>query len=263
MKKKSWIVLLILALMLAFTACGGNGAPADNGAPAPSGGGAAAPPDSGKPAEGQPTYKEIMVPFDQIVPSERIVILQNTVNFSREGFYTSETKPVAEDIDYKGETAAAYPMTYAIEFLTNGCNGTVAVTETDGSSTEIPAEDFSGMYAILTFDSEVPPVLYNPATKSEVSAFAYAITEGGEAVYSVVSGSTHNAAELIATAGWDPKGTFRYMATDQFHIPVPEAENSTGEVRGTLSGAVNGSFPDLNIASGKINDVIYIEKIEE
>jgi hypothetical protein len=88
----------------------------------------------------------------------------------------------------------------------------------------------------------------------------YALTDKGEALYSVVSGSTYNAAALISSVGWDPDETdYRYMATDRFYITVTPAENETGEVRGTLSGAVNGSFPDLKVASGKINDVIYIE----
>ena len=79
----------------------------------------------------------------------------------------------------------------------------------------------------------------------------------------MVSGSTYNTAEMIAQAGLDPDATYRYMATDQFYFPVGPVENTTGEVRGTLSGAVNGSFPDLKIASGKINDLIYIELLEE
>ena len=52
------------------------------------------------------------------------------------------------------------------------------------------------------------------------------------------------------------------MATDRFYIPVDPKENASGEIRGALSGAINGSFPDLTIASGKINDVIYIEAIK-
>ena len=83
-----------------------------------------------------------------------------------------------------------------------------------------------------------------------------------EAVYSVVSGSIHNAAEIIANVGWDADATYRYMATDKFYIPVGPEERATGEIRGTLSGAVNGSFPELKIAGGKINDVIYIEAME-
>ncbi|HHX75250.1 MAG TPA: hypothetical protein GX699_10150, partial [Firmicutes bacterium] len=53
--------------------------------------------------------------------------------------------------------------------------------------------------------------------------------------------------------------TYRYVATDKFYIPVEPQERANGEIRGTLSGAINGSFPDLAIASGKINDVLLIE----
>ena len=75
----------------------------------------------------------------------------------------------------------------------------------------------------------------------------------------MVSGSVHNAAELLETVGWDAGVTYRYVATDKFYIPVEPEYRQTGEIRGTLSGAINGSFPELAIASGKINDLLFIE----
>ena len=39
--------------------------------------------------------------------------------------------------------------------------------------------------------------------------------------------------------------------------------NRHGELRGALSGSVNGTFPEMIIAQGKINDVIYLEKVVE
>jgi hypothetical protein len=257
--KKSVLALFMIVIMVILTACGSQtpSAPAQ-----PAGTENAANSGDQKPVpgkDGAPTYKETMVPFDQLVPAERIVILQNTINYSREGFYNKDNKPATEDIKYKDTTTAAYPISYALAFLTNDYSGEFTVTNNDRSTKTIASDDFAGLYVLIDFTSNAPPVLYNPETGTELTDFLFATTSNGEAIYSVVSGSIHNAAEIIASVGWDEQATYRYVATDKFYIPVGPAERATGEIRGTLSGAVNGSFPDLAIASGKINDVIYIE----
>lgn len=209
------------------------------------------------------TYKDTMLPFDQLVPGNRIVILQNTINYNREGFYTTQTKPATQEIEYAGNQVAAYPMSYPIAFLKNDLTDSLKVFNTDGSEQEISADEFAGLFIIIDFTSDTPPVLFNPETDSELNDFLYAVTSEGEVVYSVVSGSIHNTKELFTKVGWDPTATYRYVASDKFYFPVGVDAVGTGEVRGTLSGAVNGSFPDLKIASGKINDLIYIEMMEE
>jgi len=257
MKRALLILLLVIAILSSFCSCS---------APAPSN---TATPDETVTTEPEtptpkatPTYKETMLPFDQLVPGSRIIILQNTLNYSRDGFYTEDTKPTTQEIEYKGNAVQAYPIKYTLDFLNNGLDSKVTITKTDGSTTELSAEDFSKMFVIVDFRSDAPPVLYDPDSGTEVTDFLFALTDKEEAIYSVVAGTTYNAAELIASVGWDKNATYRYVATDQFYIPVGPAENSTGEIRGTLSGAINGSFPDLTIASGKINDVIYIETME-
>ena len=40
-------------------------------------------------------------------------------------------------------------------------------------------------------------------------------------------------------------------------------EAITGELRGALSGAVNGAFPNMILAGGRINDVLFIERVVE
>jgi hypothetical protein len=189
--------------------------------------------------------------------------LQNTINYSREGFYTSQTKPTTQEIDFDGNQVAAYSMSFPIAFLKNDLAGDLKVFNSDGSEQEISTEEFAGMYIIIDFFSDSPPVLFNPETGTQLNDFQYAITSQGEVIYSVVSGSNHNTKELLTKIGWDPAATYRYVASDKFYFPVGAEEVGSGEVRGTLSGAVNGSFPDLKIASGKINDLIYIEVIEE
>lgn len=215
-------------------------------------------------AEGGSTYKSQMVPFDQLKHSNRIVVLQNTLRYLADGFYTEETKPVAEEIEYNGETVSAYPITYAIDFLTYGIEDSVSVTDVEGTVTEMSAEEFAAMYAIVDFRSEEAPILYDPETETEI-AFQYATTSEGEAIYSIASGSSHKCVEMAAACGWDTEATqnYRLMAVDQFYIPVSFVENPAGELRGTLSGAISASIPDFKIAGGKINDVVYIEVIVE
>lgn len=219
---------------------------------------------SGEGGEGGSTYKSQMVPFEQLNHSNRIVVLQNTLRYLADGFYTEETKPAAEEIEYGGETVSAYPITYAIDFLTYGSADTVFVTDTEGEVTEMSAEEFAVMYAIVDFRSEEAPILYNPETETEI-AFQYATTSEGEAIYSIASGSSHKCVEIAEACGWDTEKTqnYRLMAVDQFYIPVSFAENPDGELRGTLSGSIGASIPDFKIAGGKINDVVYIELIAE
>lgn len=215
-------------------------------------------------AEGGSTYKSQMVPFEQLKHSNRIVVLQNTLRYLADGFYTEETKPVAEEIEYNGETVSAYPITYAIDFLTYGIEDSVSVTDVEGTVTEMSAEEFAAMYAIVDFRSEEAPILYDPETETEI-AFQYATTSEGEAIYSIASGSSHKCVEMATACGWDTEATqnYRLMAVDQFYIPVSFVENPAGELRGTLSGAISASIPDFKIAGGKINDVVYIEVIVE
>lgn len=207
-------------------------------------------------------YKETMVPFDQLVPAERIVLLQNTLNYTREGFYTADTKPVTKDIDYKGSTAAAYSMSYPLDFLKNDIKGELKITKTDGSTTNITADDFAGLYVIVDFTSDKPPVLYNPQSGTEITDFLFANTAEGEAIYSIVSGSTNKTDKIIADVGFDSQGSYRYVASDQFHIPAGPADNAVGEIEGASSGAINVSFPGMIAAGGIIYDVVYIETIK-
>jgi len=268
MKNSPFIFLVLVGIMLVTAGCGNNSVvpmeptnativetianqPAEETAK-PIG-------EAATPTVKPTTYKESMLPFDQLEAGPRIVILQNALHYTRDGFYSAETKPVTKEIVYDGNNVAAYSMSYALAFLHKGSAGTVKVINNDGSEQELNAENFAGLFVIIDFSSDAAPVLYNPESGTKITDFLLAITSEGEAIYSVVSGVTIIAAELIGKAGFDTEATYRYVASDKFYIPVAAADNLTGEVRGTLSGAVNGSFPNLKIASGKINDVIYIE----
>lgn len=265
MKRNITVLAMILILAMVFTACQSKGddiavepeTPEETEQTPESGGESSEGQEEKAPA---PSYKDMMLPFNQLVGGDRIVILQNTLNYSREGFYTEDTKPATHEITYNGESVKAYPIRYTLDFLARGIDGTVSIINNDGSSQEVAGEEFLSLFVIVDFTSSDAPLLYNPESGLELKDMLYALTEQGEAIYSVTSGSTYNTADLVSSVGWDvSETTYRYMATDRFYIPVSPAENATGEIRGTLSGAVNGSFPELKIASGKINDVIYIE----
>lgn len=208
------------------------------------------------------TYKDSMVPFDELVSAERIVIIQNTLNFGMTGFYTSETAPVTETISYNGASTEAYPISYTIDFLTNGVKGDVTVTDVDGEEIVYTAEEFKGMYVIVDFMSGDPVVLYNP-TIGTSTTLAYAVTSEGEGIYSIISDTAHNTGDVLKACGWKTDKAVRLVATDKFYIPVEPEYIEIGELRGTLSGAITASFQDMVIASGKLNDPVYFEVIVE
>lgn len=208
------------------------------------------------------TYKDSMVPFDELVPAERIVIIQNTLNFGMTGFYTSETAPVAETISYNGASVEAYPITYTLDFLTKGIKGDVKVVDADGAEKTIAADDFKGMYVVVDFMSSEPVVLYNPATGTSTT-LSYAVTSKGEGIYSIVADTAVSTADMMNNCGWGTEEEVRLVATDKFYIPVAPEYLAIGELRGTLSGALTASFQDMVIASGKLNDPVYFEKIVE
>ena len=159
MVKKLLIVMLLLLMLVIPAACSSEApaAPEESGEAAAGGEESAA----GEEGEAQPTYKEIMVPYDELVPTARIVLLQNAINFSREGFYTADNSLFRRD-HYNGETVAAYPISYAADFLINGTSGDLTITNNDGGTQAISAADFAGLYVIIDFTSDAPPVLYNP-----------------------------------------------------------------------------------------------------
>lgn len=213
-------------------------------------------------SEEETHYKSIMKDYSEIEHGKRIVILQNTLAFKREGLMTEA--PAAESINYQAAEVQAYALTYATKHLTEELSGQVAVYNTSGESVEVAAEDFSAMYAIIDdFQSGNPVILYNPATGTTVEKFAYAITANGEGILSVITEQDVNVQELLTAYAWDTTKTYNLVAADLFYIPITPEDYDEGGIRGTLSGSVNASFPDMTIAMGKINDVVFLEQIKE
>lgn len=274
MKKQFYILLAVVLSVGMLSACGTSSTKDSSAASADStlkadGTDSSTPEaeekESGEPKETEaPLYKDIMVPYDQLEPASHIVILQNTLRYTRDGFYTEDTAPKAETLDYNGQTVNAYPVSCVLSFLNQAPAGQLTVTKTDETEMTVSAEDFAGMYVIIDdFQSGNAPIFYNPATGTEVTEFLYAVTKEGEGIFSIVSGAQYIVKDIVSMAGWDDTKSYTICAADKFHIPVEPDYMGIGDLRGTLSGAVNGSFGDMTIASGKISDVVIIQPLQE
>ena len=264
--KRIVALMLLLAIVLSLAACGGSSAaettaatekPAEEKKSLPVATQAA---EEEVPAE--TLYRDAMIPFEELVPAERIVILQNTLNFGREGFYTEETKPVTEEVKLDGQTVAAYKLTYALNFLTFGYENGAAVVDAAGNETAFSKEELESSYVYIEgFQSYTLPVLFNPATGAKVVDFDHLITDN-EMVISIITEQSRRCMDMFALVGWDTASTtYHVMATDKFFVPATPVDYDDGEIRGALSGSVNGTFPEMVPAQGKINDVVYIEKV--
>lgn len=208
-------------------------------------------------------YRDAMIPFEDIVPAERIIVLQNTLNFGREGFYTEETKPATTDITMDGATVAAYSLAYPLNFLTFGYENGAQVVDVSGEVLEFTKEELAASYIIIEdFQSYEAPVLYNPETQVKVVDFDHLITDNKEMVISIITEQSRRCMDMFAMVEWDTTSTtYHVMATDKFFVPATPQDYDDGELRGALSGSVNGTFPEMVPAQGKINDVIYVEKV--
>lgn len=206
-------------------------------------------------------YKDTLLPFDKLDKGRKILFLQNTLTYSRDGFYTESTAPKSEKIDFSSEKVDAYKITYTTNLLLDGVKDAVEVYLTDGTNHKVEADDFNGMYVILgNLEDGNPPTLYNPATMTVIPGFKYAKTTSNEIIYSIVSEQEVNILNLLNEVAWDATKTYRLMATDYFYVPVDPTIAKTGMLLGTLSGAINANLPDITfMKSGKINDIMYLE----
>ena len=265
--KRIVALMLLLAMALTLAACGGNAAaeaPAATEKPVEEK--KALPVATQAPEEDIPAetlYRDAMVPFEELIPAERIIILQNTVNFGREGFYTEATKPVTEEVELDGQTVGAYKLTYALDFLTFGYENGATVVDEAGNETAFSKEELEGAYVYIEgFQSYTLPVLFNPATGAKVVDFDHLITDNKEMVISIITEQSRRCVDMFELLGWDTTtATYHVMATDKFFVPATPLDYDDGEIRGALSGSVNGTFPEMVPAQGKINDVVYIEKV--
>ena len=111
------------------------------------------------------------------------------------------------------------------------------------------------------FQSYTLPVVFVPGTDVKVVDFDHLITDN-EMVISVITEQSRRCTDMFEMLGWDTASTpYHVMATDKFFVPATPVDYDDGEIRGALSGSVNGTFPEMVPAQGKINDVVYIEKV--
>ena len=253
--KKLIALILVLAMALSLAACGGADAEEKKELPV-----VTQPSEEDVPEE--TLYKDAMIPFEDLIPAERIVVLQNAVNFGREGFYTEETKPVTEDVVLDGQNVAAYKLTYALQFLTFGYENGAAVVDEAGNETTFTKDELEAAYVYIEgFQSYTLPVVFIPGTDVKVADFDHLITEN-EMVISIITEQSRRCVDMFEMLGWDTtSATYHVMATDKFFVPATPVDYDDGEIRGALSGSVNGTFPEMVPAQGKINDVLYLEKV--
>ena len=260
--KKILAFILTAVLMLSLVACGA--APAE-----PTSGSATEEKKQlpvSAPAEettAAPLYKDIMKPYSDIQHGKRLVILQNTLVFSRKGIMTEEEAPVPEVVSYNDADYNAYPMAAATKFLVAELSGTVTVYDTEGNSSTFAAADFEAASVLIDdFQSGNSPIIL-AADGTAVENFDYAAMESGEIIFSIVTEQEVNVNEYLQKFGWDNTKTYNLVATDVFYIPITPEDYDEGGLRGALSGAINANFPDMIIATGKLNDVVFIEEIVE
>ena len=210
-----------------------------------------------------PLYKDIMVPYGEIQHGKRIIIMQNTLVFSREGVFTEAEAPVAETVSYNGADYNSYQMTAVTKFITGGdeAKGPVSIFDTNGAETVMTVEEFNAIKVLIDdFQSGNSPILLKEDGTS-VENFDYAILSDGEVVASIITEQEYNVNENLQKYGWDNTATYNLVATDVFYIPITPEDYDEGGLRGALSGAINANFPDMIIATGKLNDVVFIEEI--
>ena len=259
------IVALTLALVMVFAmaACGAA-TKTEEPTPAPQQEEKKALPVATEPeATAAPLYKDIMKPYADIEHGKRLIILQNTLRFSREGVFTEAEAPVAGTVSFNGADYNGYPMTAATRHLTLPLEGEVTVYTTADETTAVSAADFEAATVLVDdFQSGNSPILLL-ADGTAVENFDYAVMASGEGIFSIVSEQEVNLMDLFADYGWDTTLTYNVVATDVFYIPVMPEDYDEGGLRGALSGAINANFVDMIIATGKLNDVVFIEQIVE
>lgn len=257
--KKLFALILALALILSMAACGASEPasgeeekkqlPVTNEAPA----------DGGE----ETHYKATMKAYSDIQHGKRLVILQNTLQFSREGITTAADAAVAESATYKDAAYISYAMTYATRHLIEAPAGDVTIYTTTGESKTVSADAFTAMKVLIDdFQSGNSPILL-AADGTAIENFDHAVMANGEGIFSIVTEQEVNVNDLLLQYGWDNTKTYNLVATDVFYIPITPEDYDEGGLRGALSGAINASFVDMTIAMGKLNDVVFIEQIVE
>ena len=123
-------------------------------------------------------------------------------------------------------------------------------------------EELEAAYVYIEgFQSYTLPVVFVPGTDVKVVDFDHLITDN-EMVISIITEQSRRCVDMFNMLGWDTESTtYHVMATDKFFVPATPVDYDDGEIRGALSGSVNGTFPEMVPAQGKINDVIYLEKV--
>lgn len=261
---KKIVALLLIALMLFATACGP--ARSDEKKPLPT-----------KDQEVKLHYRDIMVPYDEVEKAERIVLLQTALWYTgRDGIYTEAEVAAPEAMNYDGQSVMAFRMSNVTKFLLNEPTGEVTLYNSNGETVALAAAEFEALRVISaqeldgaanyldSFQGGNCIILAKDDGNCVMKGFSYAVTAEGEGVLSISAKQELSTADVLTNMGWGAECACNLVASDKFYVPDPIVDGERGAVVAPLSGTtINGKILDASIAQGRINDLLYIEKIVE
>lgn len=262
---KKIVALLLAACLLFATACGSTQS-GDEKKPLPT-----------EDEEVQLHYRDIMVPYDDVEKAERIVLLQTALWYTgRDGIYTEAEIAAPEAMDYDGQSVLAFRMSNVTKFLFHTPEGEVTLYDNGGTAVTLSAAEFEALRVISAqnidgaisylenFQSSNSIILATEDGSCIMSDFSYAVTAEGEGILSVSAKQEIGTADVLTNVGWGAECACNLVASDKFYVPDPVIDGQRGAVVAPLSGTtINGKILDESIAQGRINDLLYIEKIVE
>lgn len=262
---KKIVALLLLVLMLFATACGSTSS-SDEKKPLPT-----------KDEEVQLHYRDIMVPYDEVEKAERIVLLQTALWYTgRDGIYTEAEVAAPESMNYDGQSVLAFRMSNATKFLFHAPAGDVTLYDNSGKTVTLSASEFESLRVISAqnidgalsylenFQNSNCIILASKDGNCVMSDFSYAVTAEGEGVLSISAKQEIGTANILKNMGWGEECACNLVASDKFYVPDPIVDGQRGSIVAPISGTtINGKILDASIAQGRINDLLYIEKIVE
>ncbi len=203
--------------------------------------------------------------IEDLAPSQRIVSLQNSLIYTKKGFYTDSRKPKTQEITYENKQIQAFPLSYALAFLKDGINGTIQVFTTDNEEITIKAEDLANMFVILNNPEDaLPPVLYSPSTKISIKNFRYLRTPHKEIIFSHLANEKRSMISLFELAGWETKIPSRIVSTDKFYLQLSAELTFTTELMSNSTGNLISVSEERNFkGKGRLHNLLYIENLSK
>ena len=247
MKDMKRIIALLLSfvMVLSFAACG-NSTETEQEDPSK---------DQSSQTPPSTMYKDIMGDVSTFEQEPKLIVFQNLI---KPGFLNGDKAVSSEKKTVDGAEVDAYPIANAIDMFKNELKADVTIIDEDGKTVAVSAEKFKSAY-IATAEDGTGIFIADGTT---VPKFKYAVTADKEAILFTKASETLVMKDVLEAIGANASASkYRFVATDKFYLETDAAACAGSEIRGTLSGAVNASLP-IETASGKINDILYVDIID-